>query len=50
MGLLGGQSWVTNEAQLFNVLAHEVGHLDLRHVALVIEQMEQFGFRFDDPD
>ena len=49
-GLLENRDLVRNEAQLFNVLAHEVGHLDLRHIALVIEQMERFGFRFDDPN
>ena len=49
-GLLEEQSWVNNEAQLFNVLAHEVGHLDLRHIALVIEQMERFGLQFDNPN
>ena len=42
-GLMRNGDLVVDEASLIGVLGHELGHLDMRHGALVAELMEQMG-------
>lgn len=47
--LFDDRRMIQNEAQLAAVLAHEIGHVDLRHTSAVYETIRAAGFDPNDP-
>lgn len=47
--LFDDRQLVENEAQLAAILAHEIGHVDLRHTSAVYETIRAAGFDVNDP-
>jgi hypothetical protein len=47
--LFDDRQLIANEAQLAAILAHEIGHVDLRHTSAVFETVRAAGFDPNDP-
>jgi len=46
---VGGQ-WLSNEAQLAGILAHEISHVDLEHCVAVFQYLKRIGVKGSDRD